>query len=202
MSAKAWCLILLLLIAPAFGRAADSEASPASIRELFTIMGITTVLDGMGPRMDRIVQSLTADQLADTGELTQQDRKELQQLNSDMVAVAKHSLAQFEPRLIEIFSESVTQSEVDALMGFYRTEVGQGLIHKLLVQKQSRAQIEQSLTSTEIDALQAIGQDQNAQTLMLKLPTLKADATRAMQEILEEMRAQLQSLTEKSAAQR
>ena len=195
LHANFWCFILLLIISPAFGAAADAPPSKASILQLFEVTGFDSLTRNMEPTIEQMVQSVTESAVpaAKRGNFSERQRSELAALTADLKTIGRQAFADLETRLIALFSESYTQSEIDMLLTVYRSEVGRELTRRQLEQ-QSEAQITeyvQSLNPSDREAIEAMTRDLNGPDFTQKVSNLNARAEQTLEQFTESLRAKM-----------
>lgn len=70
-----------------------------------------------------------------------------------------------EPILIDIYRQSFTQSEIDGMLAFYRSEVGQAVIAKMPVVMQNSIQAMQARVAALMPKLQQLQRETVAQLI-------------------------------------
>ena len=139
-------LIALALLCPAI-YAADAPPSDASLNQLLEITHAHKVLDATIAQMDTMMknmfQQVTAGQPA-----SPQLEKIFEKGQAEVVSMCKEELTweKMEPIYLRIYSKSLTQSEVDGMIAFYKTSAGQAVINKMpLVLQNTMAEVSQMM---------------------------------------------------------
>ncbi len=115
-------------------RAADPKPNEASIKQLLNLMQLHNGLDAIAAQMNKLME--TAAQQASQGKpLPPVAKASVARCRADVRTLIKEGLAweKMEPVYIEIYQNAFTQEEVDAMIAFYKTPVGQSLVVKLPV---------------------------------------------------------------------
>ncbi len=135
----------LLLCASTGALADDPAASDASIRQLFELTQPQRLLKVMSTRLD---ESFDAGVKAALGD--RQPPPELQAIldeqKAKLIALLREYLdwSRFEPMMIEVYSDTFSQREVDAMVAFYRTPEGRSMLEKLPLVTQKSMQLAQA----------------------------------------------------------
>jgi len=124
--------------------AEEAKPSDASIKQLLEVMHSKGVVDSYMTQ----VQSTVRDSMQQAGagqQLNAKQQKILDDFQSKVFDMVKEQLnwADLEPGILEVYRKSFSQSEVDGMLKFYRTPVGQSVISKMpLVTQQSMASVQ------------------------------------------------------------
>jgi hypothetical protein len=122
-------IAVLLLVAPV--HAQTGPPSDASVRELLALSKSERLIDGMWQQMDQVMKSSVT---AATSEgLNDAQRKVMDDMSTEMVAIFRDVMSwnDLEPRLIDLYKQTLTQSDVDGMVTFYKSAAGQALIEKM-----------------------------------------------------------------------
>jgi hypothetical protein len=131
-------LVLLTLVssAPAV-RAAEPKPSEASVKQLIGVMQLRKSLDSLAAQMNKIMGT-AAEQAAQGKPLSDNAKASLERCRADLHTLIRDNLswAKMEPVYIGIYQSTFTQAEVDAMVAFYKTPLGQSVVSKLPVAMQ------------------------------------------------------------------
>jgi hypothetical protein len=122
----------------------EAKPSDASIKQLLEAMHSKTVLESYMTQ----VQSTVRDSMQQAGagqQLNAKQQKFIDDFQTKVVDMVRGQLnwADVEPGILEVYRKSFSQSEVDGMLKFYRTPVGQSVIEKMpLVTQQSMASVQ------------------------------------------------------------
>jgi uncharacterized protein len=171
MRMRTLCLALTALMvsaAVAAGPAADSgPPSDASIHQLFEVTHVSSLLDTY---MTQIKSSMRSGmQQATAGKpLNQRQREIMDGMSDKMVALIREQLdwPSLEAQITQVYRESFTQKDVDAMLAFYRSPTGQKAIAK-------QPQVMQQLSQYAIGRMQ---------DLVPRLQQLQRDTAAQMKE--------------------
>jgi uncharacterized protein len=128
--------LILILAAPAI-RAADPEPTEASVKQLLEVMKLHSSLDSIAAQMDQIMKNVV--EQASLGKpLTSNAQKSVERCRADVHTFIRDELSwdKLEPVYIQIYQNTFTQNEVNAMIAFYKTPVGQSVVSKLGVAMQ------------------------------------------------------------------
>jgi uncharacterized protein len=127
--------------------AANSPASEASIKELMELGKVRTMLDSIWAQMDGLMKQ--AMQQATEGKpVSVKVQKHIDKLETDLMNAVKEELSweKLEPLYLRVYQKSLTQSEVDGMIAFYKTPAGQAVITKLpLVLQNTFAEVKEMM---------------------------------------------------------
>lgn len=135
--------LALALLAAVVGRA-QTAPSDASLRTLLEVTETRKVVDTMMTQMDVVMRNTMA-QMTKNLPTTLELNAIIDRMQTKMLAVMKEELAweRLEPVYVEVYRQHFTQEEIDGMIAFYRTPVGQAVIRKL------PAVMQQSMTAVQ-----------------------------------------------------
>ena len=165
-------ILCLLLISATALSAADTVPSEASIRELLTVTDSKKMVDGMMGQMNMMMQNSIRE--ATKGrEVSATEQKIVDKTTADMQATMGDVLAwgKLEPLYIRVYQRSLTQEEVDGMIAFYKTPVGQAMIHKMPVIIQN--------TMTEVQGMMAPVMQKMQQSQQALISEMQAERKKA-----------------------
>jgi hypothetical protein len=114
--------------------AANTPASDASIRELLELGKTRAMIDTIWTQMDGLMKQ--AMQQATEGKpVSTKVQKHIDKFEADLMSTVKEEFSweKMEPLYLRVYQKSLTQSEVDGMIAFYKTPAGQAVITKLPV---------------------------------------------------------------------
>jgi hypothetical protein len=122
-------LLVLLPIAPAI---AAEPASEASIRELLVTTESGKLLDGMYDQLDKLMQG-AMQQAMGGQQLSPEQQKILEEMRQKVTRLYREEMSWsvFEPMLVEIYRNTFSESEVQSMIAFYKSEGGKAVIAKM-----------------------------------------------------------------------
>lgn len=140
-------LIVLALLCPALYAADDAPPSDASLEQLLEVAHVHKTLDAVMDQMDAMMknayQQVTAGQT-----VSPETQKIFDQARVDVVSMCKEQLTweKMEPIYLRIYRKSLSQSEVDGMIAFYKTTAGQAMINKMpLILQNTMAEVGQMM---------------------------------------------------------
>lgn len=123
--------IVAVLMAPV---ALAAQPSDESIRELMEITDTRALLENGMNQADQMMQA-SMRQASQGKTIPPEDQKVLDDMREDMLTLLKQEMswASMEPLFIEVYQKSLTQSEVDGMLEFYRSDAGKAVVAKMPV---------------------------------------------------------------------
>ena len=112
--------------------AAESKPSEASIRQLFETMHTASLIDNLMSQVEGTVRGSMAQAVAGQKPNAQQ-QKILEDMEHRIFALVKEQLdwKELEPMMVDVYRNTFSQREVDGMLNFYRSDVGQAVVTKL-----------------------------------------------------------------------
>jgi uncharacterized protein len=158
MRATLALLFATLALQPAF--AADNRPSEQSIQQLFQLMHTHQAMENATSQMDDNMRS-SANEVAHGQLLNPEQQKIRDEAQAKAVSILKEALAwpSVEPLLVEAYRNTFTQEEVDAMLKFYSSPVGQSVGAKLPTASQQMLQLMQQRIHEIIPQIAAVRTD-------------------------------------------
>jgi len=124
--------IALLAFALLLPAAQAAPASEASVRELLEVMHASQMIDGIRQAMRAGMQKGIEESVKGK-HLDEDQRRAIEALPARMSEVMEQEMSweSLQPLYIQVYRDTYTQEEVDGLVAFFRTPVGQGYIEKM-----------------------------------------------------------------------
>ena len=172
------CIALLFLmagcaVAPPSAAPAqdDSRPSEESVKTLLEVSEVRKTVDGILDQSDGIMK--TSFQNAFKGKALTPDQQKI--CDASMIKVQdmlrqELSWDSLEPMYVRIYSDSLTQSEVDGMIAFYRTPAGHAYVEKMPIMMRNTMKEMQARMGPMSERIQKITQETAAE--------LKADAAK------------------------
>jgi uncharacterized protein len=109
-----------------------APATEASIKELMAVTQMQTLVQDMQAQSDALMSNFIQQALKGATPNAKQQRA-IDNMKNKMIAVMQAELSweKFEPTLMRIYGETLTEDEVAAMLAFYKTPAGQALIYKM-----------------------------------------------------------------------
>lgn len=158
-AAKSW-LFALVLLCSSTAFAAEPAPSEASLRDLLALTRAQDTLDTMLAQMDTAMETSMRQAMA--GEtLSRAQRDLIDQMRVDMLALLKAEMAwdKMEPGMLDVYRTSFTQSEVDGMLAFYRSEAGKAVVDKMPLVLQNSMKLAQERLGAVMPRMQALQQE-------------------------------------------
>lgn len=123
---------------PAFAQPASKD----SVKELLKITKSEQFLGQMSPQINNMMHS-SIEKLTRGKKLTTKQELALVNYSQELGKIMQEELtwAKLEPEMIKIYAEEFTQEEVDGMIQFYKTPVGQSTIDKMPIVMQKSMQV-------------------------------------------------------------
>lgn len=125
--------------------AADAPPTEASIKQLLEVSHARQLVDSMIGQMDGMMKNAMA-QAAQGQQISPKTQKEIDQFETDMLAEMKTVLdwSKLEPLYVRVYQKSFNQQEIDGMLGFYKTQIGQAVLNKMpLVLQNTMTEVQQ-----------------------------------------------------------
>lgn len=158
MNTLAKALLVSLL---ACSTALAAPASEKSVKELLAVTQARRLIDNVRSQMDTQMDAVIKQALADK-KPTEKQQKAINRMRDRMTALMRSevlSWEKFEPIILRIYMEALTEDEVKGMVAFYKTPSGQAVINKMPIIIQKTTQEMPKLFSTILPQLQKIQQD-------------------------------------------
>jgi hypothetical protein len=155
LSVALYCSVGLCVIL-----AADNPPSEASIKQLLEVGQAHKLVDTMSAQMLGYMKQIM--QQATQGErVTPEIQKHIDSLEAEITAALKEVLDwnKLEPMYVRVYQKSFTQGEVDGLIAFYKTPIGQALLTKMPAVMQNTLNEMQQMMQPMMQRMQRMQQD-------------------------------------------
>ena len=110
---------------------ADEASRTAKAQELFRVAQIQeTMQQQMTQSMDRI-KNMTLQQLQSSGtQMTPEQTEKMQQMQTQLMAILQDAFSwdKLQPAMLKIYTATYTEEELDGLLTFYKSPVGQAYV--------------------------------------------------------------------------
>ncbi len=123
---------------PAFAQPASKD----SIKQLLKITKSEQFLGQMSPQISNMMHS-SIEKFTQGKQLTTKQELALVNYSQELGKIMQEQLtwAKLEPEMIKIYAEEFTQQEIDGMIQFYKTPVGQSTIDKMPIVMQKSMQV-------------------------------------------------------------
>ncbi len=155
MKKIAIALSALLLCLAAFAAPAQVRANDAQVDKLLEVMRARQTLDAMMPQVDALQRQAVAQATADKP-LTPEQQAKLDRLLDKSAASVRRALSweKMEPLYRDIYRQTFTAEDMDAMIGFYGSPAGQKLLDKMPQLMQNTMAGVQKLLAPMMDEMQ------------------------------------------------
>ncbi len=140
--------------------AADNPPSEASIEQLLEVGQAHKLVDTMTAQMDGYMKQIM--QQATQGQhITPEIQKDIDKREAEMMSMLKEMLDwdKLEPMYVRVYQKSFTQGEVDGMVAFYKTPIGQALLTKMPAVMQNTLNEMQQMMQPMMQRMQRMQQD-------------------------------------------
>ena len=122
--------LTLLLCLPTIARA-DDASRRAKIEELFTLMHIDRTMKQVMDGVLQQVKALSQQQLAGKT-ISATDQKKLDAFQQKVFDVVNDQMGwkQLEPDYVKLYSDAYSEEEIDGILNFYKSPIGQTMLAK------------------------------------------------------------------------
>lgn len=119
---------LLIATVPAF---AETPPSAASIRELVTLTDVRKMMDTAYGQMDGMMAQAMKQALGDATATPAQEAL-IEEFKQKSVELVRTQLGweKMEPAYLDLYAKTFSQSEVDGMLAFYKSEAGRAVLAK------------------------------------------------------------------------
>lgn len=166
-------LLLSLMLAACAANAAyaaDAKlASEESVRKLLEVTESRKMLESVWQHVETSMD-VTLKQLIGDQKLTAKQQKQMDEIRTKVVAIMREELSWefMESMMMEVYTKTFTQEEVDGMLAFYASPAGRSVISKMPVAMQHSMEIMQHRMSTMIPKLQQMQKEMVAQAQTAK----------------------------------
>ena len=154
--------VLFIATQPASAQEVAGGAPPSedTIRELIEVTGASRLIEDTYGQVDSIMQQAMREALAGKALTTEQEAL-LAEMRQRIVEIFREQMSwqKMEPMIIDIYRKSFTQSELDGMLAFYRTDAGRAVIAKMPVVMQHTMEALQQDLGAMMPKLRAVQDD-------------------------------------------
>lgn len=151
-------LITALICSPAIAQ--DTQPSPTSLQKLFEVAEVRSMLPQIRNQVDGMMKNLLQD-IAPKESFTPEQQKALEAFREKISAIEKEELSwqAIEPRITEIYANTLSQEEVDGIIAFYQSPAGRAYIKKMpAIMGQTMMTLQKTMVGI-MEKIQAAGQE-------------------------------------------
>lgn len=167
-------LTSLLFTTQVFAQTTPLAGKPteASIKQVFELSNTRDMLKNIEGQLDGMMKNMM--QQVSKGEpVTAEKQKILDKFREKLIAIHKQEMTweKLEPMFIEIYSNTLSQDDVDGIIVFYKSPAGQSFIKKMPLVMQQTMGMMQKLMVPMMEKVQAAGKEMAEE--MQKISTKK-----------------------------
>jgi hypothetical protein len=174
---KRWIVVLvvMLVVAPC-GARADEASKQAKVRDLFATMHMEHMLDQMMHSIQGEVEAVAQSTPA-AEQTTPQQKKVTQDFMDKSMKVVTDSVGwtALEPEYVKLYASTYSEVEIDGILAFYKSPVGQAMLAKTPQLSAGGMQIVRSRMGSFQPKIQALQQEYLKQ-LAATMPAAKEPA--------------------------
>lgn len=160
MKVSLFAALAMLALQPAFAQ--SPQPSEKSVLQLLQMTHTHQIMDNASAQMDETMRNSMKQ--ASQGQLNPEQEKIREDSQAKLVAVIKDELnwSTIEPLLVQAYQGTFTQEEVNAMLSFYDSPIGQSVGAKLPTVNQQLTQLMQQRTKELIPKIVEIQKDMAA----------------------------------------
>jgi uncharacterized protein len=151
------CIVALLSLVAALSVAADDRPSEAAVIELLEVTEADTLSGELIEQFYQMLEASSARAVAEADH-SPESHEIMHQANLDSLALMREHITwqAMKDDMIAIYVQHFTQSEVDAMIEFYRSETGQAINRKMPLVMQASMQLGEKLVQQIVPELNQI----------------------------------------------
>jgi uncharacterized protein len=142
----------------------DKLASEESVRKLLEVTESRKMLENVWQHVEASMD-MTMRQLLGDQKLTAAQQKQMEEVRTKVVAIMREELSWefLESMMMEVYTKTFTQDEVDGMLAFYASPAGRSVITKMPIAMQHSMEVMQQRMTTMIPKLQQMQKEMIAQ---------------------------------------
>ncbi len=146
------------------------KPSEASVKELLVLSNSQQVLQNVGAQLDGMTKNMMKTIMKDKP-ITAEQQKIIDKFQQKIVAIQKQEITweKLEPVFVEIYSNSLSQEDVDGISAFYKSPAGKSFVSKMPAMMQQSFAAMQKLLVPMVEKMGAAGKEMGEE--MQKLET-------------------------------
>lgn len=166
---KRLLIALSLSVAALHGFAQTQRPTSESIEKLLTLTKSEALYESSIDGMDGMMKDMMSQALGQQ-KVTPEQQKAIDQLPAKILALFKEDFkyALLKPIFIQIYSESFSQNEIDAMLTFYQTPAGTAVIDKMPIVMQKSMKMTQEMMAKTMPKMIQMLEENFKETLKKK----------------------------------
>lgn len=156
---KRWMVAATLLCAFSLQARADDASKRAKIEQLFTVMKINQMSDQILGTVRRQMAGMSRS-LPDGKEMTPEQKRLLADFQNKVLNLVDQQVnwKALEPQMLTVYANAYSEPEIDGMINFYRSPVGQAMLAKTPQVAEQSLQISQGKLATLQPQIQQLSQ--------------------------------------------
>ncbi|MFZ6871500.1 DUF2059 domain-containing protein [Undibacterium sp. Di27W] len=128
---KRWSILLFVTLLASASAYAE-KPTQASVKELLVLTNSQQMLKSIEAQMDGMMKSVMTKALKDKG-VTAEQQAIMDKFRDKVILIHREEMTweKLEPVFIEIYSNSLTQEDVDGISAFYKSPAGKSFVSKM-----------------------------------------------------------------------
>jgi hypothetical protein len=128
---KRWIAVLVVLLAVAPGARADDASKRAKVQELFVTMHMDRMMSQIMDMVMKQTRQVTQG-MPGADKMTPEQMKLVEQFQAKVEGMVNETLGwkALEPDYIKLYADTYSEEEIDGILTFYKSPVGQTLLAK------------------------------------------------------------------------
>src|ERR1700748_291309 len=153
-------VLLMMLTVGCCGARADEASKRAKAEQLFMLLRMDTMMDQLMVGVKKQVQQIT-ESMPGADQATPEQKKQITDFQQRVMDVVNQKIGwkALEPDFITLYASTYTEEELDGIVAFYKSPIGQKMIEKTPVLTAKSTQITQQKMSELQPQLNQMVQD-------------------------------------------
>lgn len=154
------CILLIALLSAPQLYAQETQAKEASVRQLLAITHSERLLNSIFKQLDISLEKSIRESVGSQA-LNSKQKLIVDDMRKQLGGIYKSALSweQYEPALINIYRKTFTESQVEAMVKFYKSPAGRAMIEKMPVVMQASMRAAQSRMRQIMPKIRALQQE-------------------------------------------
>jgi len=150
--------VLLAMFASSAVFAQTGKPTQESLNKLFELTEVRAMLPNLQLQMDGMMNNMMQDMLKGKS-VTPEQQKALDAFRAKVLKIQKDEInwESLQPKISEIYQNSLSQEDVDGIIAFYQTPAGQSFIKKMPQVMQQTMQMMQTMMVPMMKKIEAAG---------------------------------------------
>ncbi len=125
-------VLLAILLVSTQSFAQSTKPTPESLAKLFELTEVRTMIPRLQEQLDGMMNNMTQEILKGKS-ISPEQQKALDVFRTKVVKIQKDEISweTVEPKITEIYQNTLTQDDVNGIIAFYQTPAGQSFVKKM-----------------------------------------------------------------------